>query len=108
MCRDAGGKNQNMLRITVQKRPEATKLELAGRVAGPWNRELNEVWRELLPSVRLRTLVVDLRGVTFADAEGTRLLGRIYRKSGSRFVANTPMTRYLAEQAMTGARGRRL
>jgi anti-anti-sigma regulatory factor len=93
-----------MLRITVEEQPEATTLKLAGRVAGPWLLEISEVWRKLLPSLRRGSLVVDLRDVTFADAEGIRLLCAIYRKSGGRFLANTPMTRHLAEQAMNGAR----
>jgi anti-anti-sigma regulatory factor len=94
----AGG--QNTLRITVEEQPEGTTLKLAGRVAGPWLREISEVWQKLLPSLRMRALVVDLRDVTFADAEGTRLLRTIYRESGGRFLANTPMTKHLAEEAM--------
>jgi anti-anti-sigma regulatory factor len=67
--------------------------------------ELNETWRKLLPILGAKTLVVDLQDVTFADSEGLQLLRNIYRKTGSRFLANTPMTKHIAEQAMNGARG---
>ena len=89
----------------MEEQPEATTLKLTGRVAGPWLRELSEVWQRLLPSLPRRALVVDLQDVTFADAEGARLLRAIYRKSGCQFLANTPMTRHLAEQTINEAQG---
>ena len=81
-------------------------LKLAGRVAGPWLRELSEVWRKLLPSLGMKALVVDLQEVTFADAEGTELLRTINRTRACQFLANTPMTSHLAEQAMNTTRGK--
>jgi hypothetical protein len=60
---------------------------------------LNEAWQELAPSLGQKKLKVDLRGVTHADGTGRDLLGEIHATSGAEFLADTPLTKYFAEQA---------
>jgi len=42
---------------------------------------------------------VDLRGLLHADKSGQTLLSDIHRKSAAEFLADTPLTKYFAEQA---------
>jgi anti-anti-sigma regulatory factor len=59
----------SMLRITTTER---NTLKLEGRVVGPWVAELRRaVAEQCAISARV---VLDLAEVTYADAEGTRLL----------------------------------
>ena len=74
-------------------------LKLEGRLAGPYVEELKNMWCQLVPNLGNRKVAVDLRELTFADAAGTGLLGEIYANTGAGFLANTPLTRYFAEQA---------
>jgi hypothetical protein len=43
-----------------------------------------------------------LREVTFADGAGRQLLYEIYRVTRANFLADTPMTKFFAEEAMRG------
>lgn len=86
-----------MLRITIQEEQEAVAIKLEGRVAGPWAEELSRVWVETAPRVASRKLSIDLRQVTYADADGERILKVIYAEKGTELVASTPWTQYLAE-----------
>ena len=88
-----------MFRITVQEEPDGTTLRLEGRVVGPWVAELNRSWPALISSLGYRKLLVDLCGVTHVDRDGMRILADIHKATGARFVADTPMTKYFAEEA---------
>jgi hypothetical protein len=89
----------NTLRITFQNSAEAVEMKLEGRVAGPWAGELNRVWVEAAPQLGQRKLIVDLHNVTYADAAGKEALKAIYDQTHAQFVANTPWTQFLAEEA---------
>jgi len=56
-----------MLRISTSEDEQAVAITLEGRVAGPWVDELMGAWKALAPRVAARKLLLDLRGVTFAD-----------------------------------------
>jgi anti-anti-sigma regulatory factor len=71
-------------------------VKLEGRLTGPWVEELDRVWEETAPGLKERTLSLDLRQTTFADAGGIRVLRAIYSQTGARILANTPWTQYLA------------
>jgi hypothetical protein len=58
----------------------------------------------LAPSLGPRKLSVDLRGITFMDAAGRHVLAEIHDGTGAEFLADTPMTKYFAEEAMRGIR----
>ena len=73
-------------------------VTLEGRIAGPWVMELDRTWRKLAAFLDSRAVEIDLRGVTSVDARGKRLLAEIHEQSGNRFLADTPMTKHLAEE----------
>ena len=93
-----------MLRITVHENERTQTIQLEGKIAGPWVDEFSNTWRSLAPSLGSRELRLDLRGVAFIDAEGKRLLRHIYRKSRASFLADSPLTRYFADEAMQKSR----
>jgi anti-anti-sigma regulatory factor len=89
---------QRTLRITIQETEGTTSLTLEGRVAGPWAAELGRVWVDEAPRLTQRKLSLDISNVIFADADGARVLKKIYSQARPRIVATTPWTKYLAEQ----------
>jgi anti-anti-sigma regulatory factor len=93
-----------MVRITIHDGEKLVTLKIEGRVSDPLTSEVNRSWQELTPSLGSRKLSVDLRGVTFMDAAGRHLLAEIHAKTGAEFLADTPMTKYFAEEAMQGIR----
>ena len=94
-----------MLRVTVvQDHGEFVTLKLEGKLTGVTVLELNRVWQALEPSLGSRKLSVDLRGVTFADSKGKQALADIHSRTGATFLADTPLTKYFAEEARQGIR----
>jgi ABC-type transporter Mla MlaB component len=89
-----------MLRITLQEGESAQTIKLEGEIVGPWVEELNRSWRSLAPSLSSKQLHLDLCAVAFVDAKGRQLLREIYQKANARFVADSPLTRYFADDAM--------
>jgi hypothetical protein len=93
------------LRITViQDEPSVITLKIEGRVTGATIVELNRTWRDLALSLGSRKLSVNLCGVTFMDAAGRNVLAEIHSETSADFVADTPMTKYFAEEAKQGIR----
>jgi anti-anti-sigma regulatory factor len=90
------------VKISIHEAEKAVTLKIEGRIAGPLVPELHRTWQDLAPSLGSRKLSVDLCGVTFADAAGRHLLAEIHHKTGAEFLADTPMTKYFAEEAMRG------
>ncbi|MGB0066368.1 MAG: hypothetical protein WBP85_18155 [Terracidiphilus sp.] len=88
---------QQVLRITVEEKPDAVVLKLEGRLAGPWTAELDRIWKEMAPTAAKTKFSLDLRETTFADAEGIRILQAIHAQTGAVILAGTPWTQYLAE-----------
>ncbi|MBZ5659280.1 MAG: hypothetical protein LAO08_02640 [Acidobacteriia bacterium] len=92
-----------MLRVTVSNSyGEPVTLKIEGKLAGKRVSELDRAWQAMAPSLSSKGLVVDLRGVTFADAEGRRALANIHSKTGAEFLADTPLTKYYADEALKG------
>jgi len=92
------------LRITIHEADKVLTLKIEGRAAEPLIGELHRTWQNLAPSIGSRKLSIDLRGVTFMDTTGRHLLAEIHSKTGAEFLADTPMTKYFAEEAMQGIR----
>lgn len=86
------------MRITIDDGPEVLTLKLEGRVAGLWASELRKSW-EALHGPKVKGVVVDLCGVTHVDSAGKEVLSDIHKQTGAQFLADTPMTKYFAEQA---------
>jgi len=83
----------------LQREGESVILKIEGRVLGRKVSELHRAWQSLAPSLGSRKLSVDIRGLRFIDATGKRLLAEIHAKTGAEFLADTPLTKYFAEQA---------
>jgi anti-anti-sigma regulatory factor len=84
----------------VSDEAESMTMRLEGRVTGPWVRECDKAYRSIASSLESKKLRVDLRGVTHMDASGKELLREIRQRSGAEFIADTPMTKYFAQQAL--------
>ncbi len=85
-----------MLKITVHPEPEATRLVVEGRLAGPWVEELARCWGGVTESPKAKVLV-DLTAVTFIDCEGKALLTRMWTQ-GARLHAAGCLTRCIVDE----------
>jgi hypothetical protein len=90
---------QTTLRISIDEGPEVATLKLEGRVAGPWVEELRQAWNSLRSTTGSKKLKIDLRGVLHLNSEGRHLLAEIHKTSDVEFIADTPMTKYFADEA---------
>ena len=93
-----------MLRITIHEDQRVHTVKLEGKIAGPWVEELERTWCSLAPSLGSNELQLDLRDVAFADHKGKRLLREIYQKTHARFLTDSPLTKYFADEAMQESR----
>ena len=93
------------MKVTIQmEAAKSATLKIEGRVVGPMVPELHRAWQDLAASLGSRKLSVDLRGITFIDAAGRNILAEIHGKTNANFLADTPMTKYFAAEAMQGIR----
>ncbi|PYV17230.1 MAG: hypothetical protein DMG21_08975 [Acidobacteria bacterium] len=69
-----------MLKISVHNHNHPTTLQLEGRLAGPWVNLAERQWNDLAQRMAPGALIVNLRGLVFADAAGKKLLGRMLRE----------------------------
>ena len=84
-----------MLRITVHVDGDRCRLQLSGRLCGPWVDETANVWHPALSSGK--EIEVDIREVTGIDAAGRDLLVAMH-VAGARLVAEgVAMTALLEE-----------
>ena len=88
-----------MLRISMDDQEPMATLTVEGRLVGPWAMELGKTWHGLCAPLGRRRLRLDLRGVTFVDASGTRILKEIVKATGAEVFADSPLTQYFANQA---------
>jgi hypothetical protein len=93
-----------MLRITSQERGSLWRLELAGRLVGPWVAETQKAWDVAPPG---REIEVDLRQVTRVDDAGRRLLQAMVQKGSHLIAQGVWMTALVDEIKSAGARATR-
>jgi hypothetical protein len=86
-----------MLRITLHKDVGKCRLELSGRLRGPWVCETESVWREARCSNK--ELEVDLKGVTGVDDAGRELLAAIHQAGAHFVVQGAAMTALVGQIA---------
>jgi hypothetical protein len=87
--------SDDMLRITIHEDDKVCKLELAGRLEGPWVAETENAWRaSLRPD---RKIEVDLRQVMGFDNAGRDLLAAIQRAGACFIVEGVWMTALIGE-----------
>ena len=90
--------SQQVLRITFEEKSNAIVIKLEGRIAGPWATELGRLWEEKAPAFAQKKMSLDLRGTTYADAGGIKVLRAIYSQTEAAILTGTPWTEYLAEE----------
>jgi len=88
------------MRVTIhQSDGQDVIIKIEGKIAGLQVPELHRAWQNLAPSLGQKKLLVDLRDVTHVDGTGRNLLADIHAKTGAEFLADTPLTKYFAEEA---------
>jgi len=89
------------MRVTIHDHPEgdAVTLRIEGKLVGAHVSELHRAWQELGASLGTRRLFVDLRGLMHIDEAGRNLLANMHNTRKAEFLADTPLTKYFAEQA---------
>jgi len=86
------------LRISFTEKEGTAEITLEGRVAGPWAVELDRFWLATGPQLATKELSIDLRNVTYMDAGGKRVLGKIHAQTRASLIAGTPYTQHLAAE----------
>jgi ABC-type transporter Mla MlaB component len=89
-----------MFKISVHSDTDAHTIKLEGKIMGVWVDELNAVWRSLGPELHATQLCLDVRGVSFVDARGKLLLREMHQAANASFLADSPLTRRFAQDAM--------
>jgi hypothetical protein len=72
-------KRKSVMRVSMNDEPTVATLKVEGRVVGPWATELGRTWQDLWSSTKQKRLQLDIRGVTYADQKGSRILREIVR-----------------------------
>ena len=72
-----------MLKITVHENGTHCRLELVGKLGGPWVAETENAWRS--SSCLDKEIEVDMRQVTGVDDAGRKLLSALHA-AGARFA----------------------
>lgn len=90
---------EHTLKITINEGSKAATLRLEGRVTGPWVTEFQRAWNSISVSLGTKQLAIDLRGVTYMNSDARRILAEIHKKTRAQFLADSPMTKYFAEEA---------
>ena len=88
-----------MMKISMNDDAMVATLKVEGRVVGPWATELGRTWHDLWTSTNPKRLQLDIRGVTFADQNGSQIFREIVRVTGAEIVADSPLTHYFAKLA---------
>jgi hypothetical protein len=89
---------QNTLRITNHEIENGIAIRLEGRITGPWVEVLRRAWMETVPRIGTRKVAIDLRDVTFADADGKKVLREMYDRNNVELLTGSTWTQYLAEE----------
>jgi anti-anti-sigma regulatory factor len=94
-----------MLMITRQIGEQGLTLRLEGQLAGAWVTELAATWSSILPCLSEKSVLVDLAGVTFIDAQGLEILNIVARQ-GAAIVAPGSLNQDLVEEINMSLRSR--
>jgi hypothetical protein len=84
-----------MLRIRIHEDGKVCRLELAGRLEGPWVAETENAWRVSLRPDRM--IEVDLRQLTGVDNAGRDLLAAIHRAGACLIVEGVWLTALIGD-----------
>ena len=86
-----------MLRVTVHEDGIVCRLELAGRLGGPWVAETEHAWR--LSSCADKQIEVDIRQLTGVDDAGRKLLAAMHQAGARLLAQGVEMTALVEEIA---------
>jgi hypothetical protein len=84
-----------MLRITLHQESRQCRLELVGRLCGPWVDEAENAWRSAQCSTK--EIEIDMRDVTGIDNAGRVLLTAMHRAGARLMAKGLWMTALVAE-----------
>ena len=87
------------MKAQFRERDGEIVLQVCGRLAEGWVDELEKSWQGRENAGKVTT--VDLRGVSFVDGAGRKLLQRMYRE-GARFVASGLLVQEVVDQVTGG------
>ena len=85
----------DMLRITIHEDGKACRLELAGKLEGPWVAETEKAWRASQHPDR--EFEIDLRQLTSVDNAGRDLLAAFRRSGACLIVEGVWMTAIIGD-----------
>ena len=88
-----------MLKISIGQDLRVATLKIEGKIVGPWAMELGNTWQEMWAPMKQKPLLLDIRGVTFADSKGAHILRDIVKATGAEVLSDSPLTRQFAKQA---------
>jgi ABC-type transporter Mla MlaB component len=84
-----------MLRITIHEDGKVCRLELAGKLEGPWVAETEKAWHaSLRPDQKIE---IDLRQLTSVDNAGRGLLAAFHRSGACLIVEGVWMTALIGD-----------
>ena len=84
-----------MLRISIHEDGKVRRLELAGKLKGPWVAETEKAWRaSLRPDQKIE---IDLRQLTSVDNLGRDLLAALHRSGACLIVEGVWMTALIGD-----------
>jgi len=83
--------------------PDQMVLQVSGRLAKGWVEELEVCWRAERKKSPVRRFSVDLRGVTFIDKSGERLL-RVMHRDGATFLVGGLLVEEVINQITGGSK----
>jgi hypothetical protein len=93
------------VKVTIQTdEPGKTTIQIEGKIAGRQVAELERAWQNVAITAGEKPLTLDIRGVTYLDENAGRLLAGIFAQTQAEFIADTPLTKYFAEQAQQSFR----
>jgi hypothetical protein len=92
-----------MLRITIHEDSKVCKLELAGKLEGPWVAETEKAWRASLRQDQ--KIEIDLRQLTSVDNAGRDLLAAFHRSGACFIVEGVWMTTLLGDLTSQSCEG---
>jgi hypothetical protein len=92
-----------MLRITIHENGKVCRLELAGKLEGPWVAETEKAWRaSLRPDQKIE---IDLRQLTSVDNAGRDLLAAFHRSGACLIVEGVWMTAIIGDLTSQSCEG---
>jgi anti-anti-sigma regulatory factor len=92
-----------MLRITVHDNPELVTLQVEGTLAASLVPELERCWEATHSVDPGRAVRIDLRGVTYVDESGKKLLAALHAQ-GAEFAAAGCCMKAIVAEIASGSR----